>query len=39
LLAKKNRDFAEADRIRDLLLRHGFEIRDRKDGTAEVVRR
>jgi cysteinyl-tRNA synthetase len=39
LQAKKNRDFAEADRIRELVLRAGFEIRDRKDGTSEVVRR
>ncbi len=35
---KKARDFAEADRIRDLLRTHGFEVRDTKDGGAEVVR-
>lgn len=37
--AKARRDFAEADRIRALLAGHGFEVRDRKDGTVEVVRR
>ena len=36
---KKARDFAEADRIRDLLRGHGFEVRDTKDGGVEVVRR
>jgi cysteinyl-tRNA synthetase len=36
--SKKARDFAEADRIRDLLRDHGFEVRDTKDGGAEVVR-
>jgi cysteinyl-tRNA synthetase len=36
---KKARDFAEADRIRDLLRTHGFEVRDTKDGGVEVVRR
>jgi cysteinyl-tRNA synthetase len=39
LHAKKNRDFVAADRIRKLLQDHGFEMRDRKDGTVEVVRR
>jgi len=39
LQAREHRDFAEADRIRKLLQDHGFEIRDRKDGTVEVVRR
>ncbi|MGH7701789.1 MAG: cysteine--tRNA ligase [Gemmatimonadales bacterium] len=38
LTAKQGRDFKEADRIRDLLRKHGFEVRDRKDGKAEVVR-
>lgn len=38
-VAKAKRDFAEADRIRGLLLRNGFEIRDRRDGSLEVVRR
>jgi cysteinyl-tRNA synthetase len=32
------RDFAESDRIRDLLAAAGWEVRDRKDGSAEVVR-
>ncbi|HSM16224.1 MAG TPA: cysteine--tRNA ligase [Gemmatimonadales bacterium] len=36
---KKARDFGEADRIRDLLREHGFEVRDTKDGGVEVVRR
>ena len=36
--AKARRDFRKADEIRDRLKRHGFEIRDRKDGTFEVVR-
>lgn len=38
LAAKHARDWAEADRIRDLLTTAGWEVRDRKDGTAEVVR-
>lgn len=37
--AKSRRDFAEADRIRALLLSNGWEVRDRKDGAAEVVRK
>ncbi|HSE53166.1 MAG TPA: cysteine--tRNA ligase [Gemmatimonadales bacterium] len=37
--AKKRRDFAEADRIRNLLAAQGWEVRDRKDGTVEVARR
>lgn len=36
--AKKKRDFAEADRIRDLLKEHGFEIRDTPSGP-EIVRK
>ncbi|MBA3318560.1 MAG: cysteine--tRNA ligase [Gemmatimonadales bacterium] len=36
---KRGRNFAEADRIRDLLRRAGWEIRDRRDGAIEVVRR
>jgi len=39
LKAKGARNYAEADRIRDLLQTAGFEIRDRKDGQAELVRR
>lgn len=39
LAAKAARDFAEADRIRKLLADNGFEVRDRKDGVVEVVRR
>jgi cysteinyl-tRNA synthetase len=37
--AKARRDYGEADRIRKLLQDNGFEIRDRKDGVTEVVRR
>jgi cysteinyl-tRNA synthetase len=36
--AKRRKDFSEADRIRDLLRRNGFEIRDNRDGTVEVRR-
>ena len=39
LEAKSRRDFPEADRIRALLQSHGWEVRDRKDGTIEVFRR
>ncbi len=39
LTAKSRRDFAEADRIRALLQSHGWEVRDRKDGAVEVVRK
>ncbi|MGQ0702946.1 MAG: cysteine--tRNA ligase [Gemmatimonadales bacterium] len=39
LAAKSRRDFSEADRIRALLQSHGWEVRDRKDGAVEVVRR
>ncbi len=38
LTAKGRRDYKEADRIRDLLKGAGWEVRDRKDGTAEVRR-
>jgi cysteinyl-tRNA synthetase len=38
LAAKHARDWPEADRIRELLTTAGWEVRDRKDGTAEVVR-
>jgi len=37
--AKAARNFAEADRIRVLLAAAGFDVRDRRDGTAEVVKR
>ena len=37
--AKSRRDFTEADRIRALLTASGWEVRDRKDGAAEVIRR
>ncbi|MBS1240633.1 MAG: Cysteinyl-tRNA synthetase [Gemmatimonadetes bacterium] len=37
--AKALRQYAEADRIRNLLQRNGFEVRDRKDGSIEVVRK
>jgi cysteinyl-tRNA synthetase len=39
LAAKQSRDFAEADRIRALLLEHRWEIRDSRDGTATVHRK
>ena len=38
LAAKGRRDFQEADRIRDLLARAGWEVRDNKDGSMEVRR-
>jgi len=39
LAAKSRRDFKAADRIRALLLAQGWEVRDRKDGAVEVVRK
>jgi cysteinyl-tRNA synthetase len=36
--AKTARDFVEADRIRTLLKSAGWEVRDNRDGTVEVVR-
>jgi cysteinyl-tRNA synthetase len=36
--AKGKKDYKEADRIRDLLKGHGFEIRDNKDGSIEIRR-
>jgi cysteinyl-tRNA synthetase len=39
LAAKQTRNFAEADRIRDLLAAAGWDVRDNRDGTAEVQRR
>jgi cysteinyl-tRNA synthetase len=36
--AKTARDFGEADRIRDLLKSAGWEVRDNRDGSIEVVR-
>ncbi|MGH7628260.1 MAG: hypothetical protein ACREOF_02515, partial [Gemmatimonadales bacterium] len=35
---KRRRNFAEADRIRDLLRKHGFEVRDAKDGSIQLTR-
>ena len=35
---KAARNYAEADRIRALLGEHGFQVRDSKDGSIEVVR-
>jgi cysteinyl-tRNA synthetase len=35
---KTARNYAEADRIRALLGEHGFQVRDSKDGSIEVVR-
>ena len=37
--AKTGRDFAEADRIRDRLKAAGWDVRDARDGSVEVVRR
>ena len=36
--AKTGRNYAEADRIRGLLREAGWEVRDNKDGSIEVVR-
>jgi cysteinyl-tRNA synthetase len=36
--AKAARDYAEADRIRGFLREAGWEVRDARDGTVEVVR-
>jgi cysteinyl-tRNA synthetase len=36
--AKTARDYPEADRIRGLLRDAGWEVRDAKDGSVEVVR-
>jgi cysteinyl-tRNA synthetase len=36
--AKTARDYSEADRIRGLLRNAGWEVRDAKDGSVEVVR-
>jgi cysteinyl-tRNA synthetase len=36
--AKRDKNFAEADRIRALLRAAGWEIRDNRDGSVEVVR-
>jgi cysteinyl-tRNA synthetase len=38
IVFKKERRYEEADRIRDLLRDHGFEVRDTKEGGVEVVR-
>jgi cysteinyl-tRNA synthetase len=35
---KAARNYAEADRIRALLAEHGFQVRDSRDGSIEVVR-
>ncbi|HET8624286.1 MAG TPA: cysteine--tRNA ligase [Gemmatimonadales bacterium] len=35
---KRRKNFAEADRIRNLLRKHGFEIRDAKDGSIQITR-
>jgi len=37
--AKRNRQFPEADRIRTLLVNHQFDVRDRRDGSAELIDR
>jgi cysteinyl-tRNA synthetase len=36
--AKSARNYTEADRIRTLLGQHGFQVRDSRDGSIEVVR-
>ena len=35
---KRRKNFKESDRIRDLLRRHGFEVRDAKDGSIQIIR-
>jgi len=35
---KARRKFTEADRVREMLREHGFELRDARDGSVEVVR-
>ena len=35
---KSARDYAEADRIRALLIKYGFKVGDRSDGSIELVR-
>jgi cysteinyl-tRNA synthetase len=37
LAEKRARNYTEADRIRELLRRAGWEIRDRRDGQIEVA--
>ncbi|MEP6591874.1 MAG: cysteine--tRNA ligase [Gemmatimonadota bacterium] len=39
VLAKKEKNFAESDRIRALLAENGWEVRDNRDGTAGIQRR
>jgi cysteinyl-tRNA synthetase len=36
--AKSARDYGEADRIRALLWAAGWEVRDNRDGSIEVVK-
>jgi cysteinyl-tRNA synthetase len=36
--AKGERNYEEADRIREVIRRAGWEVRDNKDGSIEVVR-
>jgi cysteinyl-tRNA synthetase len=38
LARKAARDYAEADRIREMLRQNGFEVRDTNQGTVEVVK-
>ncbi len=38
LAEKRRKNFAEADRIRALLRRHGFEVQDSKDGSIQIRR-
>jgi cysteinyl-tRNA synthetase len=39
VVAKRQKNFPEADRIRQLLIGAGFELRDRRDGSAELIDR
>ena len=35
---RRRGDYAEADRIRALLRKYGFEVRDAKDGSIQIIR-
>jgi cysteinyl-tRNA synthetase len=36
VMEKRRRNFAEADRIRTLLRKHGWEVQDAKDGSIQL---
>ena len=36
VMEKRRRNFAEADRIRVLLRKHGWEVQDAKDGSIQL---